>query len=253
MSYDPRTEVLTFSTPSDVAEAVARQWREMARMMDQSGKTFFIALSGGNTPRLLFSRLSQPDLCDSMPWSHAHLFWVDERCVPPIHPDSNFHMVRETLLDHALIPQNNIHRIRGEANPASESRRYTQDILTHLPVGDTGLPRFDWILLGVGKDGHTASIFPGADPLGSLICGVTQHPESSQQRISLSLEVLNQAALVSFVVTGKEKSAVTSAILNTTPESTKYPAAQIQPINGRVQWFLDREAAPMPFPRKTTS
>lgn len=253
MSDDPRTEVLTFPTPPGVAEAIASQWLEMACMADRSGKMLSIALSGGTAPRLLFTRLSQPDLCDSIPWNRIHLFWVDERCVPLAHPDSNFRMAHELLLDHTPIPQNNIHRIRGEADPASEAVRYTREITTYLPAGETGLPRFDWVLLGVGNDGHTASIFPGVDPIGSPVCGVTQRPENGQQRISLSLDVLNQAALVSFIVTGKEKSAVVSEILNATPESTKYPAARVRPINGRVQWFLDQEAAPLPFSRKATS
>ena len=189
--------------------------------------------------------LPGPSIKNSIAWDAIHFFWGDERCVPPEHEDSNFRMAQQTLLEPLAIPQENIHRILGENEPAAEAMRYANEIQSHSRVASHEMPRFDWILLGLGTDGHTASLFPGMkvqeDPSG--ICAVAVHPESGQKRITLTLNVLNHAKRVTFIVTGKGKAEVVAEILNQSQKSETYPAAHVIPQQGELQWFLDEEAA----------
>lgn len=234
-------KVKIFPDPERLAEAVAGRWRQGASQAQASGRSFNVALSGGRTPRRIYQVLA--GMRDAVPWDAVHLFWSDERCVPPDHDESNYRMVREALIDPVSLPEKNVHRMVGENDPVIESARYTDEILNHLHPGPGELPRFDWILLGVGTDGHTASLFADAQTLSanSGVCAPADHPDSGQKRITLTLQVLNRADRVSFIVTGKEKAKVVAQILNGTPESKRFPAAQVNA--GSVEWFLDREAA----------
>jgi 6-phosphogluconolactonase len=203
-----------------------------------------IALAGGNTPRVFYELLGglPPG---SLPWNHIHLWWGDERCVPAGHPESNYRMVRESLLNHIDIPGENVHRIRGEATPAEEVVRLERLLSEHLPLSEEGIPVFDLILLGIGEDGHTASLFPGPAPVrfqGNWL-SVTQHPVSGQQRITLNLTVLNLARLIVFLVSGSSKAEVVSSILGHHPEAESLPAGRIKPVDGQLIWFLDKDAA----------
>jgi len=201
-----------------------------------------IALSGGSTPKLLFRHLA--DLYrDRIDWSKVHFFWGDERCVPPDHEESNYGMTRELLLQYIAIPEGNVHRIRGEADPGEEAQRYGEVIQEFVPKAN-GRPAFDLMILGMGDDGHTASIFP--DQLELLKaegpCAVASHPESGQQRITLTGPVINNAGLISFLVTGADKAPRIEEIFQKKGNWENYPAAHIQPERGELHWFLDEEA-----------
>ncbi len=203
---------------------------------------FRLVLSGGSTPRLLFQLLAE-SYRERIDWSRLHLFWCDERCVPPDDEESNYRTARELLLSRVPIPESQVHRIRGEAPPEEEAERYS-DLIDKETPRVNGWPRFDLIMLGMGADGHTASIFPDQMQLldSEAICGLARHPESGQQRVTLTGGVLNNAAEVAFLVTGADKAERVREVLAREGEWKRYPAAHIQPTEGEVLWFLDAAA-----------
>lgn len=226
----PNTETLAAAFTTDLIEN-----------MPETGD-FSLALSGGSTPKVLFQYWAE-HYRDTINWSRIHLYWGDERCVPPDHAESNFRMTKELLLDHIEIPAENIHRIQGEADPATEATRYSEEINSHLPT-EKGWPVFDHIILGMGGDGHTASIFPDRLELleSEHICETAAHPESGQIRVSLTGKVINAARRVSFLITGRGKAAVLKEIINRSGEYTKYPASFVEP-SGSLYFYLDEGAA----------
>ncbi len=202
----------------------------------------YIAISGGSTPKLLFDILRE-SFSKEIDWSKVHVFWVDERCVPSDHEESNYRMTAEHLLKGLPFDGEKIHRIQGEAEPALEVLRYAQEIADTVPL-ENGIPVFDVILLGMGDDGHTASIFPNAMHLleSPNITATAVQPQSGQMRVTLTGTVINNAEYVMFLATGKSKATVLDAILNNKPEALQYPAAHIAPIKKRLDWFVDKEA-----------
>jgi 6-phosphogluconolactonase len=208
-----------------------------------NGKDFNIAVSGGKTPIKLFQNISR-SYTDKGMWNHVNFYWVDERCVSPEHPDSNFRLVYDTLLRHLSIPDRNIQRIRGEDNPVSEAKRYSGIIRRNVPF-KYSWPLFSLVILGMGPDGHTASIFPGQLELFSSdsICKNIFHPETRQQRITLTGNVINNASHVYIMVTGNDKAAILARLFDQTQDNNKYPIHHIRPTNGIVEWFIDEEAA----------
>jgi len=239
----PEPDIFVCTDPETVAVEVAAQWIERARRVTETGRPFRVALSGGATPRLLFEQLALPEHRDQVDWPRVHLFWGDERCVPPDDSDSNYNMTQETLLEHITIPEANVHRIRGETDPQKEARRYAEEMRTVFGCAPHEVPRFDWILLGMGTDGHTASLFPGqAEVLASRdLCAVAAHPQTGQARITLTLPVLNRAACVSFLVTGLNKAGMLASVLHDPKRRERYPAAMVEAET--VEWWVDREAA----------
>ncbi|MEM7659084.1 MAG: 6-phosphogluconolactonase [Bacteroidota bacterium] len=221
-----------------VARAIAQQLPEW---LPKSGP-MRLAISGGSTPKLLFELLAT-EFKEALDWSRLHLFWVDERCVPPDHAQSNYRMTREALLDQVPIPAEQIHRMQGESAPEAEADRYGKGLAEQLPQAN-GLPVFDLILLGMGSDGHTASIFPPQMELltDARNCAVGTHPESGQQRITLTGPVIQAAKRVAFLVTGASKTEVVAEIFEQTGNWQSYPAAHIAPA-GELHWFLDEAAA----------
>jgi 6-phosphogluconolactonase len=209
-------------------------------------KKINLAFSGGATPKMFFDHLGvQQHLTEKkLNWSSIHVFWVDERCVPPDHPDSNYGMTREHLLQKINIPESNIHRIIGESEPAGEARRYSDEILRHVGQ-ENGMPVFDWLFLGIGDDGHTASIFP--DRMGLLlseqVCETARHPSSGQYRITLTGKPIMLANRTTFLVAGKSKSTVIRQIFQGEPEAERYPAGYITAKGRRIEYYLDNEAA----------
>jgi 6-phosphogluconolactonase len=210
-------------------------------------RDFYLAISGGNTPRKLFQTLALPQFSALIPWQKLHIFWVDERCVPSDHKESNYLNAKESLLDHVTIPPENIHAIRGAAEPEMEVLRYAKDVKESLPKGADGVPKFDLMLMGIGDDGHTASLFPtegGLNPGSETeLCLVAEHPISRQKRISMSLPLINGAEKVVFIVSGSEKSSVTADIVLQKEGFTAYPAALVTPESGDLTWYLDHGAA----------
>jgi 6-phosphogluconolactonase len=232
-----------FQSPADLAEEFATEIVSGIMTAFHKERHFTIALSGGTTPKILFSVLAD-DFNGSIPWKNVHFFWGDERCVAPFDQQSNYKLAKQFLLDKINIPKANIHRIKGEDDPISESKRYAEEIKEFVKIKN-GVPSFDLILLGMGQDGHVASIFPGQTMLldSEKICEVSQHPVTSQKRITLTGKVFNNAAELAFLVTGKSKAWVVSEILFKAKEADYYPAAHILPENGKLEWLLDKESS----------
>jgi 6-phosphogluconolactonase len=212
---------------------------------------FSIALSGGTTPGRLYQLLSQPPFLKEMPWKQMHFFWGDERCVPPDHSESNYYQAYQSFLSQTPLPGKNIHRIPVEKGPGTlVALAYEKELYDHLPAdpvsdskeGLRPIPSFDLILLGLGRDGHTASLFPGDPALKEsehLIAFVPRSPLAPfLPRITLTLPLINQADCVLFLVSGPDKNEALKAIL-TSPDSCQdhYPAAQVNP-RGKVCWFV---------------
>lgn len=224
------------------AIALAEDFHKMALEYLKSQNEIYIALSGGNTPKLFFNELA--DFQDHIPWDKIHIFWSDERCVPPDDEDSNYRMTKRYLFDKIDIPSSNIHRILGEAEPELEEKRYSDEISQNIKFKN-GWPVFDWIMLGLGEDGHIASLFPGSDVLGETkaISVVAQHPKSGQRRISLTLPVLNHAKRITYLVSGSSKAQIIRDIYSNNEDHMDVPAARVHPIAGIIDWYLDKDAA----------
>ncbi len=234
-----KPEIKVFPTPNDVARAFAQMILEKSQQTDR----FNIALSGGSTPKLLFDILAS-DYKDKIEWNKIHFYWGDERCVPPGDPDSNYLMTKNHLFDHIDINEANIHRVFGEDNPDSEAKRYAQLLHEQIPASNE-LPQFDLIMLGLGEDGHTASIFPHQMELldSDKVCEVAHHPVTGQQRISLTGKVINNAKEVAFLVTGEGKKEKVKSILEHAEGYQQFPAAHIQPRSGQLTWWMDEAAS----------
>jgi 6-phosphogluconolactonase len=202
-----------------------------------------IALSGGSTPKTLFKWLSDKGP-DFFQWEKVLLFWGDERCVGPDHPESNYKMTRENLLDNIQIPNSNIFRIRGEADPFDEVKRYSELVYSKIPH-ENQVPRFDLVMLGLGEDGHTASIFPpdiGLFESHDLFADAN-NPYSGQKRITATGKLINNAKMVVFMVAGKSKAEMVARVIEKQEGYDKLPASLVKPSNGELLWLLDEQAA----------
>ena len=201
---------------------------------------FNVALSGGSTPVAWFNYLAQHHLKDDF-WERIHFYWGDERCVPPHDSDSNFGIAKKHLFDHIPIPDENIHRMYGELLPGEAADRYEISLRQHLGQ----LPVFDLVILGMGDDGHTASIFPHEINLWNLdkLCVVATHPQTGQKRVSLTGMAINAATAVAFLITGRNKSERVREIINQETTAVFYPANLVNPQKGTLHWFLDKDAA----------
>jgi 6-phosphogluconolactonase len=230
-----------FKSPEELASKFADQLMDWAQ--SHSGNLFHIAISGGKTPDLLFFALAKK-YSDSRLWQKIHFWWVDERMVPPDDPESNFGVAQKLLFSQISIPEENIHRIKGENTPGEEALSYGALIQENLPQHD-GWPVFDLILLGMGDDGHTASIFPDQMHLldSKQVCEVAIHPQSGQKRVTLTGKAISAALKVCFLVTGSNKAERLSEIWNNPGKSNLLPAAHIHPENGELIWYIDEPAA----------
>lgn len=208
-----------------------------------SSDSFSIALSGGSTPKRIYSYISD-NYANKIDWQKLKIFFGDERCVPPDNTESNFKMVHETLLRNVSIPASNIFRIKGESEPLAEAERYSEILKSNIPL-QNDLPQFDIVMLGLGEDGHTASIFPDQIDkfYSNKICEVAAHPQTNQNRITISGAVINNAKLVVFIVTGEKKANIISEIISVNNSSKIYPASLVSPNRGELIWMLDTEAA----------
>ncbi len=222
---------------------VAKEFAEYLATLIDSNQTVHIALSGGSTPKIVFDELAQNHghLVD---WGKVQFYWGDERCVQPSDMESNFQMTQTYLFSKLDIPEDNIHRIRGEEEPSKEASRYAHVLENTLPIAN-GLPQFDLVILGLGDDGHTASIFPYEIALwdSKNCCEVATHPDSGQRRITITGGVINNAKTVAFLVTGENKSGRVRQILQRESGYEKLPASLVTPNSGSLLWFMDSEAA----------
>ena len=204
---------------------------------------FHVALSGGSTPKIVFDVLAD-NFAGKVDWSKVHFYWGDERCVPPSDDESNYKMTVEHLFSKINVPEANIHRILGEKDPVNEAMRYGNLLEINLDRVDD-VPQFDLLILGMGDDGHTASIFPHEIDLwdSEEHCVVATHPDSGQKRVSINGKVINTSKEVAFLVTGASKAEKVEAVIEKTEGSDAYPASLVNPISGNLVWFLDEEAA----------
>ncbi|MBK6537493.1 MAG: 6-phosphogluconolactonase [Ignavibacteria bacterium] len=231
-----------FETPVILAKAFAAEFKKITDEFISANGNINIALSGGNTPKLLYSILAE-EYIDKILWSKINFYWADERCVPPESSESNFGEADRILFSKINLYEN-LHRIIGENDPSAEAERYSALLKQNLPF-ENDLPKFDLMLLGMGDDGHTASIFPDRMDLlkSEKYCETAVHPASNQKRITLTGKVINNSDRIYFLVTGKNKEHVVNIISERKEESLIYPAGNIKQKNGDVNWFLDNEAA----------
>ncbi len=229
--------VLIFDGTQPLVEAFTQHF---IKLMKAKSDNFSVALSGGSTPKSWFEHLAKKHQ-DDIPWNKVHFYWGDERCVPPEDDESNYGMTKKYLLDRIDIPKENIHRVQGELAPKEASDVYAKDICKNLRVDK--VPVFDLVILGMGDDGHTASIFPHQiDRWNSKdFCVVATHPVSGQQRVSLTGKVINAARSIAFLVTGANKAEKVREILSNEKVADTYPASLVDP--DKLTWFLDGPAA----------
>ena len=226
-----------------LADAAAGRFITAARDAIASHGQFIVALSGGSTPRDTYLLLGTEALVSRVMWSRVQVLWGDERCVPPDNIESNYRMARETLLDRVPIPAANVHRIHGEDDPATAAEVYeaTLRALLRTPAG----ARIDLILLGLGEDGHTASLFPGNAAVHERTRWVmaARASAASVWRITLTPAVINAAAEILFLVSGGAKAGILRRVLEHPRRAQELPAQAIAPSNGRVRWCVDAAAA----------
>jgi 6-phosphogluconolactonase len=226
--------------PADLANTAAELFVAKSTEAVAQRGFFTIALSGGSTPKLLYQFLAYKQFRPEIPWPMIHFFWTDERHVPPDDPDSNYRMAYELLLSRVPVAEHNVHRIKSEnPNAAEAAKEYEEEILTFVPGSP---PQLDLILLGLGNDGHTASIFPGSDVLheSQRLVAASYVDKLKSYRITMTLPLINNAASIVFLVSGVEKAEIVKEVIQGTK---RYPAQEIRPTNGELVWLLDREAA----------
>jgi len=231
-------ELKIYKDKQEVAEQFSVYFKEKAN----SGE-FHVALSGGSTPKIVFDVLAQK-FSEEIDWNKIHFYWGDERCVPPTDDDSNYKMTVEHLFSKIEVPEANIHRVLGENEPSGEAMRYANLLEINLDRVEE-VPQFDLVILGMGDDGHTASIFPHEIELWNAEdhCVVATHPDSGQKRVSINGKVINTAKEVAFLVTGASKAEKVKAVVEKTEGAKVYPATLVDPTSGNLVWFLDKDAA----------
>jgi len=239
-------EVLIVEDERQLATTAAELVAESMLAAVTSRGTFRIALAGGSTPRLLHGVLTSDAKYRALPWHHTDVFWGDERAVAPDHANSNYRMALETLLSKVPIDPARVHRIPAEdPDPRHAAARYEDTLRQVFGLVDREPPRFDLILLGMGADGHTASLFPSSpavDERDRLVVAAWSDAHRTW-RVTMTLPVLNAAAQVTFMVSGDGKAAAVAAALASPGDATPPPAALVQPVDGRAIWVVDRPAA----------
>jgi 6-phosphogluconolactonase len=233
--------VATFPDQDTLAEAAAQHIVTLAKEAITTRGRFSIALSGGSTPKQTLSCLASDEFAPMMDWQKVHVFWGDERCVPPDHADSNYLMAREVMLDRVPIPIENIHRIQAELNPTDAAHIYE----TELRAFFQEVPRFDLVLLGMGDDGHTASLFPGTEALIEEDRWVVANyiARLSSWRITLTPIAITAAASITFLVSGAHKAERLHEVLNGPYKPRELPSQLVKPLDGRLRWLVDADAA----------
>lgn len=242
-----KPEICVYPDPEKVSEAVAERIVRIAHHAVSKKGRFTLALTGGRTPQLLFNRFAS-HYSDKMPWASIHVFWGDERCVPKEHDDSNYNLAHQTFLSKVAIPPQNIHRIQTEKTSPEDAAQSYEKILQEFFVATENEPgiTFDLTLLGVGKDGHTASLFPSAPALEEelrwAVAVDAPASVSPPKRITLTYPVINRSERIFFLVTGTEKIQVVRSIFQNLESAKRiYPVARISALKKMI-WFLDKNA-----------
>ena len=246
-----KTDIRIFKDSEILSRHAANIFVEQtAHSIAERGR-FLVALNGGNTPMRLFQILAT-DYRDKVDWSKTHIFWGDERCVPPDDPGSSYGQAREALLSHVPIPDSNIHRVQTELGPAEAAKDYSLT-LKSFASHPLDVPRFDLIYLGMGEDGHTASLFPGSpvQVTESVIPVTAQYQDRPANRVTMTQLVFNQARTVVFMATGAKKAFTLAEVLSDRYNPELYPAQRIDPVAGELIWLVDESAAGK-LPKKIT-
>jgi len=243
VNYKNINEIKVFNNTNELTEYLGSFWKEKTDNLYDDDEFYSIALSGGNTPIKIFQYLSD-NYNASINWNKIKFFWGDERCVPPTDLDSNYKLAKDYLFNHVGIDEANIFRIKGESDPSNEAEEYSKTIKNNLSL-ENGYPKFDFILLGLGEDGHTASIFPHQIELfnSQNYCEIAVHPVSGQKRITITGNIINNADVVSIVAVGKNKADRVFEILNKSEIAEGYPASLVKPNNQKLFWLLDDESS----------
>lgn len=234
-----------FADKAEVSAEAARRFAEWAEEAAGDGRPFTVALSGGSTPALLYRLLASPPYREAISWDNVHLFFGDERGVPPDAPESNYRMARETLISQVPIPAENIHRMLAEAGEAGAAQ-YEAHLRGFFGLAEGAFPRFDLILLGMGPDGHCASLFPQKPALRErerLVVLTEPGLQPFVPRLTLTFPALNAAAHILFLVAGADKAETLARVLHGPPDPENLPAQSVAPTNGELLWLLDQEAA----------
>jgi 6-phosphogluconolactonase len=238
-------EVRRLTTPQELFEAAAEEVVRAANQALAERGRFTLALSGGSTPQSLYTLLAT-NARSSVPWDRTFFFWSDERHVPPTDPDSNYRMAHESMLAKVPVPAGNVFRVPAEMpDAAAAAETYEQTIRKFFALQPEQFPRFDLILLGMGPDGHTASLFPetAALPEKSRLVVANWVEKLKTSRITFTLPVLNAASSVAFLVSGTDKAPALKAVLESDAPGEQYPAKLVRPSDGKLIWFVDRGAA----------
>src|SRR5262245_50443745 len=255
MREESATRVRVYRSADELALKAARHFARLADQYVIGSGRFTVVLSGGSTPRAMLSMLAAEPFADTVPWSSIYFFWGDERCVPPIHPDSNFRMANEALLSTVPIPPENIFRIQAELpDPSLAAEAYAATISAFFDghgKAKTGtaplasLPRFDLVFLGMGPDGHTASLFPHTAALHAReqVVVANHIDKLNADRITLTAPTINNARNVTFLVAGADKAATLKNVLEGSYQLEVYPSQMIRPGNGTLLWMVDEAAA----------
>ncbi len=231
-----------FADSKSLAEGAADFFVEQARKAVKARKCFSVLLAGGETPRQMYQMLADQQFINKAPWAHIHFFWGDERCVPFDDERSNARMAHDALLDDLPLLPEQIHHFPFGLAPQARADAYQNEMEKFF---EGGQPSFDLALLGLGEDGHTASLFPGTDALKEARrwTAVVRKPDEDFSRVTLTAPILNQTRATLFLVTGIRKAQVVREIFRDVPPSGKYPVQLIHPQSGEVQWFIDGDAA----------
>jgi 6-phosphogluconolactonase len=232
--------LLVYETPEELAEAAARDFVARAEEVINVRGRFAVVLAGGSTPKATYEALAR-DYAGELDWSKVHVFFGDERTVHPDDEDSNYRMAHEALL--SRVPVGSVHRMRGELPPAEAAAAYEEELREFF--GPDGVPAFDLILLGLGKDGHTASLFPETSALDMTDRWVVINPvlKLGTSRVTLTIPVINAAEAVTFLVAGEDKATALREVLEGDADPRAYPAKFIRPEGGDLSWMVDRAAA----------
>ncbi|MDQ5845482.1 MAG: 6-phosphogluconolactonase [Acidobacteriota bacterium] len=235
--------VIVLDSPEDVARAGAERFVSHAQTAIDDHDVFSVALAGGNTPRRMYQLLASDSFRNEIHWNNVHLFFGDERCVPPNDPDSNYRLAREALISRVQIPVRNVHPINGEGDPIENAKLYEDELRSFF--AGRQWPQFDLVLLGLGTDGHSASLFPLTPALRETRSWVASNWVEKLEafRVTLTVPAINSAANVFFLVTGSEKAAPLAAVTNGPPQPELLPAQLIKPSDGSLKWLVDRAAA----------
>jgi 6-phosphogluconolactonase len=238
---------MTFINSDTLAVAAANLFYDLATEHIKEKGCFSCLLSGGSTPKILYQKIANHPASKRIHWKKVQFFWGDERCVPMDHIESNYKMASDVLFSKLPIPRINIHRIKTELPPKQAAEEYQQEMSNFFSkkIGQTGLPSFDLVLLGMGTDGHTASLFPGTEALHETEKWVVANyvEKLNAWRITVTYKIINQARLILILAVGEQKAAVLKQILENEQPSGKYPIQDVQPVMGEALWLLDKKAS----------